>query len=277
MKAAPIRNVDARVVRKIRCGEDGWRMTLRFGGRFGAIPGQFVHVRVAEADRPLLRRPFSVWNERRAGKGTELDILFNVVGVGTRELERRKVGDRVRVMGPLGTGFVENPRAHTYVFVAGGVGIVPFYMFKKRLAASRRVVLLFGGRRAGRLYGIRDFRRLGVEVHAATDDGSAGRHGLVTELLPPFLTPGHQIYVCGPEAMANRAILMAREAGVPCQASLEKHMGCALGACGACVTKVRDLPAEAGKSAKAGDDDWRWSRICIEGPCYDAAQLVVEA
>lgn len=264
MKAAPIRNVDARIVRKVRYGEDGWKMTLRFPGRFGTIPGQFVHVRVVESDWPLLRRPFSVWDERRAPGGTELDIMFNIVGVGTRELERRRVGEGVRVLGPLGTWFTPNADAHTYVFVAGGVGIVPFYVFLQRHKPRQRVVLLFGGRRAGRLYGINDFKKLGIETHAATDDGSAGHRGLVTELLPPFLKSGHQVYVCGPEKMMDRTIQMARAAAVPCQASLEKRMGCALGACGACVTKVHD------------GGDWRYSRICIEGPCYDAARLVVE-
>ena len=240
-------------------------MTLRVKGRFGSLPGQFLHVRCSDETYPLLRRPFSVYTERRAGKDTDVDILYTIVGVGTRELSLMRRGDAVTIMGPLGKTFEDNPGADRLLMVAGGVGIVPFLIFSERLPRPDRIKLLFGGRTRQHLYGLKLFKKLGIEVGLATDDGSIGHKGFVTELLERELACGGsvQVYTCGPEAMMERVIMIARKNGVPCMASLEKRMGCALGACFACVTKVVD------------GDGWRYSRICIEGPVYDAAQLVL--
>jgi dihydroorotate dehydrogenase electron transfer subunit len=266
-----IYNGDATVVRQDRYSSNCWKMTLAVpeGGRIEA--GQFCHIQAEFAPDPLLRRPFSYWDIRPGGDGARLvDLLYTVVGRGTALLERKKPGDRVGYLGPLGVCFTPKP-AKTWVFVAGGVGIVPFYIFAKQArerGLSPRMILLFGGRTQSMLYGIDDFPAVGVEPVAVTEDGSRGRKGLVTDLLqerlPGFDRKDVQLYTCGPERMMDAVVRIARREGLPCEVSMEKRMGCALGACGACVTKVVD------------GADWRYSRICIEGPTYDACRLVIE-
>ena len=266
----PIRNGEATVVRQERYAPNCWKMTLAVPDPDPVDAGQFCHIQAEFAPDPLLRRPFSYWDSRDGGR--EVDLLYTVVGRGTALLERKKPGDRVGYLGPLGIGFTPKP-AKTWIFVAGGVGIVPFYLLAKQArerGLSPRTVLLFGGRTRSMLYGIDDFPALGVEPVAVTEDGSRGLKGLVTRLLeerlPALDRKDVQLYTCGPERMMDAVVRIARREELPCEVSMEKRMGCALGACGACVTPV------------LSDDgaDWRYSRICIEGPTYDACKLVLE-
>lgn len=261
-----ILNVDAVVLRQVDYSPVCKKVTLDVPGLGAVRAGQFCHVLCEETTDPLLRRPFSFWDVR----GSEVDLLYTVVGRGTECLAERRPGDRVSFLGPLGIGF-SSSSAPTWVFVAGGVGIVPFYIFAKQAFASGlrpRIVLLFGGRTESMLYGIDDFPAIGVETHAATEDGSRGLRGLVTHLLESGLSKldrtGVMLYTCGPDRMMDAVVRIARRESLPCEVSMERRMGCALGACGACVVKVTD------------GDDWRYSRICIEGPTYDAARLVLE-
>jgi dihydroorotate dehydrogenase electron transfer subunit len=197
-------------------------------------------------------------------------LLYTTVGKGTERLARKRPLDKVGFLGPLGIGFTPS-KASTYLFVAGGVGIVPFYIFAKQVFASKRkprIILLFGGRTESMLYGIEDFPAIGVEAYGVTEDGSFGEKGLVTHLLESWLARLDKrdlmLYTCGPDRMMDAVIRIARRESISCEASMERRMGCALGACGACVVKVKE------------GGDWRYSRICIEGPTYDSARLVLE-
>jgi dihydroorotate dehydrogenase electron transfer subunit len=276
-------NGDATVIRQTPYSPNCWKITLEVPSRDPIEAGQFCHVLCDETTDPLLRRPFSYWDVRPSPAGQEVDLLYTVVGAGTRRLAAKGPGDKVPYMGPLGIGFT--PKAvGTCVFVAGGVGIVPFYLFARQLAARAgakrppfetgaprpRMILLFGGRTESMLYGIDDFPGVGVEALAATEDGSRGIRGLVTALLdaqlPRLDRSSLQLYTCGPDKMMEAVVRIARRETLPCEVSMERHMGCGLGACGACVTKVL---SEDGR-------DWRHSRICYEGPTYDAARLVYD-
>ncbi|HXX92570.1 MAG TPA: dihydroorotate dehydrogenase electron transfer subunit [Planctomycetota bacterium] len=265
-------NGEATVVRQTRYSPQCWKMTLALPTAEPIEAGQFCHVLCDPGTDPLLRRPFSYWDSRPAGAGQEIDLLYTVVGRGTGLLAAKGPGSRVGYLGPLGIGFTPKP-ARTWVFVAGGVGIVPFYLFARQAARrgpAPRMILLFGGRTDSMLYGIDDFPAIGVEPVAATEDGSRGTRGLVTALLEAQLSTldrsSLQIYTCGPDRMMDAVIRIARRESLPCEVSMERHMGCGLGAFGACVTRV------------VSDDgsDWRHSRICYEGPTYDAARLVLE-
>jgi dihydroorotate dehydrogenase electron transfer subunit len=266
-------NGEAVVVRQVRVAPQCWKMTLEVPGPHPVDAGQFCHIRTEAGTEPLLRRPFSYWDLREGGdRVAHADLLYTVVGRGTAALEAKRPGSKVGYLGPLGIGFTARP-AGTWVLVAGGVGIVPFFHLARQARArglKPRILLLFGGRSEAMLYGIDEFAAEGVEAKAATEDGSRGRKGLVTDLLEEELRglgrEGLQLYTCGPERMMEAVIRIARREKLPCEASLEKRMGCALGACGACVQKVT---ADDGR-------DWRYSRICIEGPAYDACRLVLE-
>jgi dihydroorotate dehydrogenase electron transfer subunit len=115
------------------------------------------------------------------------------------------------------------------------------------------------------LAGVEDFQRLGVEVRVSTDDGSAGHHGLVTDLVMSTLleSPGCRVVCCGPEKMMEATAHICREARVPCQVSLETPMACGIGICFSCVARVRD---ESG--------GWDYRRTCVEGPVFDAEQIL---
>jgi dihydroorotate dehydrogenase electron transfer subunit len=265
-------NGDATVVRQEQYSSNCWKMIAQIPSTDLIEAGQFCHVRADFGSDPLLRRPFSYWDVRSISGGQQVDLLYTVVGKGTKILAAKEPGSRIGYMGPLGVGFSPKP-AKTYVFIAGGVGIVPFYLFAKQVAAKGlrpRMILLFGGRTQSMLYGLDDFAQVGVEAQAVTEDGSRGRKGLVTHLLeewiPKLDQSSLQLYTCGPDRMMDAVVRIARREKLPCEVSMERHMGCALGACGACVTKVL---ADDGK-------DWRYSRICMEGPTYDQKCLVLE-
>jgi len=266
-------NGEAEVLHQERLAPECWRMDLRVPSAEPVAAGQFCHLRIGSGTDPLLRRPFSYWDARPAGKGSSrVTLVYTVVGKATGMLARKRPGSRVGYLGPLGNGFSRKP-ARTCLFVAGGVGIVPFHHLARQVRPLKprpRMILLFGGRTASRLYGIDDFRPLGVEVLASTEDGSRGWKGLVSGLLedrlPGLDRRGLVLYVCGPEKMTEAVVRIARREGLRCEVSLERRMGCALGACGACVTRIADDPGEG----------WRYSRACCEGPVYDAARLVLE-
>lgn len=266
-------NGEVGILRQERLAPNCLRMTLEIPREEPVAAGQFCHIRVDRTHDPLLRRPFSYWDVTHPRRGvTHATLVYAVVGKATEILATKRPGDRVGYLGPLGNGFDPKP-ARTLVLLAGGVGIVPFYHLARQALSRKpkpRILLLFGGRTKSLLYGIDEFPPLGVKVRAATEDGSRGMKGLVTDLLerelPDLERKDLRLCVCGPERMTEAAVRIARRENLPCEVSLERRMGCALGACGACVTRV------AGEEGAA----WRYSRACCEGPVYDASRLVLE-
>ena len=228
-----------------------------------ARPGQFVHLRVPGQEHLVLRRPFSIF---KAESG-QLSLLYKSVGEGTRAMQEMiEVGHEVSVMGPLGVGFPTD-HADTYpVLVGGGYGIAALYMLAKELPVKG--VVATGGRTAADILVIDEFAALGWETLVATEDGSLGVKGLVTDVLNAWLAgegAGNcpEFYVCGPDGMlkAVSEIAIAHE----CRAwiSMDRHMACGVGACLACVHKVR-----------AESDGEEWARACKDGPVFECRQMV---
>lgn len=229
-----------------------------------AGPGQFVHIRCGEGSDPLLRRPISIHAvDRQAGT---VKIMFQVVGKGTAWLARQKKG-LLDVMGPLGRGFTTGQTRRNCVVVGGGIGAAPLYFLLQELAregCARQVKVLLGARNADRLLIKEETERLGFAVRVATDDGSAGHGGPVTELLSEELqaNPGF-IYACGPVPMLRAVCGMLESAGVPGEVSVEERMACGVGACLACACRVREA---------AGGESYR--RACVDGPVFAAGEVV---
>lgn len=227
-------------------------------------PGQFTMVRVRHPHL-LLRRPYSFCGVDLA-QG-RFSLLVKVVGEGTRALAELPLGDTVDCLGPLGTSF-RLPRAGARpLMVAGGVGIAPFLGFCQTLAdRGLRGEIVLGGRRAEDLYLKADFERLGITVRAATEDGSVGQRGLVTDLLAERLEedPGpYEIYSCGPTGMLQRVAQIARERRIPHQVSIERRMGCGMGCCLGCVVFTE----------REGETRGEYRRTCTEGPVFDAEEI----
>jgi dihydroorotate dehydrogenase electron transfer subunit len=221
------------------------------------LAGQFVHLRITQGADFILRRPFSV--HRASADGIE--ILYQVLGRGTRELAGKERGDIMDAIGPLGRGWnVPDDTAHA-VLVAGGLGAAPLGMLAERLAQRGVAVsVALGAPTAERLVARDLFERVARQVVFATDDGSCGEHGFVTGPSERLIAEGRPsiVCVCGPEAMSRAVAAQAADAGVPCQVSLERLMACGIGACLSCV-----VTTVSGRK-----------RACVDGPVFDATEVV---
>jgi dihydroorotate dehydrogenase electron transfer subunit len=237
-------------------------------------PGQFLMIRLPTGSDPLLGRPFALYDTVLDAKGQPLavDVVYLVVGKLTRLLASLRTGDKVEVWGPLGNGFPDFNDLDHIGLVAGGIGQTPFLAHVRELLgrrgyggrpgrqSARRVSLYYGVRTAELAAGVDDFRDAGAEVHLASDDGSLGFHGFVTQLLEQH-EPLQHLVGCGPEPMLRALAGLAQRRGTPCHLSLETPMACGVGICFSCVTKVKTA------------DGWDYRRVCVEGPVFDAACL----
>lgn len=245
-------------------------------------PGQFLMVRPSAGSDPLLGRPFALFDIFRDSSGTPVDIEFGFVVVGkmTTLMSHWQPGDSVQIWGPLGNGFPV-PECDHLICVAGGIGQTPFLGVIREAAGQetygspsrsithrpQTVELCYGVRSAEYVAGEREFTDTGVPFRLATDDGSRGYHGFVTELLKQSLAerrPHTRVYCCGPEPMMKAVAEICETAEVPCWLSLETPMACGFGACFSCVTKVREP-----------DGTWDYRRTCVEGPVFPADRLVL--
>ncbi len=212
-------------------------------------PGQFAMLsldpRGLRLD-PLLPRPMAVFRR----KGTSVEFRFQVVGRGTALLAGLPPGAEIGVLGPLGNGFDE-PVGRP-LLVGGGTGTASLYELAQRGARTR---VLLGGRSADLILGLAEFQALDVELQVATEDGSEGRRGLVTDLLD--LQPRDEVFACGPTAMMRAVYERTRAAGVPCRVSLESRMACGFGICLGCA-----VPTDGG-----------FRYVCTHGPVFDAERL----
>ncbi|GIW94317.1 MAG: dihydroorotate dehydrogenase [Pirellulaceae bacterium] len=242
------------------------------------LPGQFLMLRLADCDDPLIGRAFALYDTvlDERGEPCGVDVVYLVKGKLTRRLARTPVGQRVLVWGPLGNSFP--PIAvDEVVMVAGGIGQTPFLAWARELAGQRmfgepprrvpvvpRRLLLYGTRTADLLAGLEAFAQAGLEVQLATEDGSRGHAGRVTELLEKILQCGKRpaVVACGPDPMLAAVAQLCFQYEVPCWVSLETPMACGIGICFSCVARVRQ------------DGDWDYRRTCVEGPVFDARCLV---
>jgi len=251
-----------------------WRMRLTAPPEFGAAQaGQFVMARVNAAIDPLLRRPFGIFDVGTytpvyAGGVTQpcFEMLYRVVGKGTAMLAALHETDLLDILGPLGKGFDLGTPGEEKLIVGGGVGLAPLYLLAKELVKTSPVRLFAGGRTRDDILCITEFERLGVECYVATEDGSLGERGLVTQVLEQrldVLNGKASIFACGPHGMLGAVAGIAGQRNIPCQVSLEGYMACGMGACLGCVTPGRDHSPET--------PDFRC--VCTDGPVFDGLEL----
>ena len=220
-------------------------------------PGQFYMLAASERwgggadERPFLPRAFSVLRRHEDGR---LEFLFENVGPGTRRLCELRAGDGLWLLGPLGVGFCEPEAGQRPLLVGGGVGIAPLAIWQDALVGAD---VLLGFRDAHHAAGA----DLLSGARVATDDGSVGHHGLVTELLTEELDSSVAVYACGPPPMLEAVRALCSEAGVPAQLALESGMACGYGACFGCV-----VPTKNG-----------YVRLCVDGPVLAADDLELVA
>jgi dihydroorotate dehydrogenase electron transfer subunit len=237
-------------------------------------PGQFLMVRVQDSFDPLLRRPFAVHQIYQNDPPTSFEMLYRVVGRGTRLLAEMQPASTLSLLGPLGRGFRLPDQEGLVLMVAGGIGIAPLPHLAETLVRSGfggPFVLWFGGKSAADLVCVQHFEDLGFGVELVTEDGSAGRQGLVTSHLEQWLLgqdrmPG-LIYSCGPYPMQRLVAEMAARLNIPSQLSMEALMGCGVGACLSCSLRCR--PPE-------GRQNLYYANVCQDGPVFDGDAIIWE-
>lgn len=219
-----------------------------------AKPGQFVMVKCG--NECTLPRPFSIF--RIYGK-SDIAIFYTVWegGKGTEWLAERRVGDTIEIFGPLGNGFTIKPSARNLLLVAGGMGIAPLF-FLAQEASSRmyQVTLLYGT-------AVRNRYPIPPEIRtiAATEDGTIGYKGMVTDLIPDYIETTDQIFACGPMAMYQDMVERSEQLGInkkPVQISLETRMACGLGVCFGCTVRTK----------------FGLKQACKDGPVFELSNIV---
>lgn len=228
-----------------------------------ARAGQMVHIKCGEGTEAFLRRPISICSVDR-DKGT-FDLGIQVRGKGTKILSRFKEGDDIDILGPLGHGFSMYPKHRKIIAVSGGIGIFPLLqLLKDHPAESKKAILGFRSKPLVILE--EEFRQSCNELLIATDDGSYGEKGFVTDLLKKEVEkdPPDMVFFCGPIVMMKAGVQLLQNYNVPCEVSMEQRMGCGIGACMTCVCKVKK------------GDDWNYTQVCKSGPVFGGDEVIFD-
>jgi dihydroorotate dehydrogenase electron transfer subunit len=235
----------------------------------GARAAKFVMLSFPGRVDPLLPRPFSLSDVRREGGRVVTELLYKPIGPATRLMADLRVGDRVHVLGLLGNGFPDPAPGRRPVLLAGGIGNAPFALQVRELLNGphgrdpEKITLVLAGRTKDEIF-IQDVvRRSGITIVEATDDGSAGERGFVTDALARRLDRLGPIeaFACGPTPMLRAVAKLALERGFPAWLSVEERMACGYGVCNACVVRSRPSPGE-------------YLKACQEGPVFEAQEIV---
>lgn len=242
-----------------------------------AAPGKFVNVRCGESYDPLLRRPLSI--HRISKEHQRFELLYEVVGRGTEILAKTSVGSELDIVGPLGNGFKLEEKNNIAILVAGGMGVAPLLALAEQITLhpsplTKALYVLIGAKHREMVLCEKEFKELADQVIIATDDGSAGKKGFVSDILVDLLenTIGTRdgsttlaaslglgtIYACGPGPMLRAVSEIAYQKKIDCQLSMEQHMACGIGTCMGCVIKTNN----------------GYKKVCDDGPVFSSNDLI---
>lgn len=230
------------------------------------LPGQFVMIRCRDRLDPLLGRPLSVYAFERQRREGSFEVLYRVVGKGTRHLSRLREGEDVDVLGPLGTGFHTPNAVDHVVLIAGGMGVAPItYLashYRRQVSSLLKITCYLGAKTSDGIIGLERLQDLCTKVVITTDDGSMGTCGVVTDLisadLKEFQCRDTLLYACGPHGMMKCLAEGLAGRDILCQVSLEERMACGVGACLGCTVALRN---------RMGGQ--HYGRVCKDGPVFN--------
>jgi dihydroorotate dehydrogenase electron transfer subunit len=228
-----------------------------------ANPGQFVMIRVRPGMDPLLRRPFSISGVRG---DDQFLILYRLVGRGTSIMANIQEGEKLSVLGPLGRGFEIPERERIPILVAGGMGVAPL-LFLAQTMKARKLHFMMGFGCASEMITMEEMGYPPMDVAIATEDGTQGKAGLVTDLLENSLwkygseSGSVSVFACGPAAMLRKVAKITLDQGISCQVSLEASMACGLGACQGCAVKAPSREKRA------------YYHVCTDGPVFPVQSI----
>ena len=220
-----------------------------------AYPGQYVMLRCGEGYEMPLRRPLGINRISKDG----ISLLYSVVGRGTEWLSQRKAGEPVDLFGPLGNGFEVYPSSRNLLLIAGGVGIAPLLALAEYAKAQGlKFRLVIGEKNAAKIYP-EHLLPSGIKAVITTEDGSLGQKGMVTDILPRFISEADQVFICGPLPMYRAIARMGRKLGnKPTQVLLETVLGCGVGACLSCSIETKQ-----GRKL-----------VCKDGPVFEFSDIL---
>jgi len=255
-----MQQIKAKIISNLRLSGNYWQLEFESGLiAKHALAGQFVNIRVTDGLVPLLRRPLSI----HTVKAQKVKVIYEILGEGTQILSTRQPGELLDIIGPLGNGFkcprlIKSKEAKN-ILVAGGIGIAPLVFLAEKLKLSKPLILI-GARTKKQILCVEEFKALGCTVKLATDDGSVGFKGRVTDLLKTSLEQSMSLslFACGPHPMLKAVGQIAGDYKINAQFSLEEHMSCGMGACLGCVV-----------ATKTG-----YKTVCKDGPVFFSEELV---
>jgi len=309
-KSSPVKGPFCAAVRSNkRIGERFYRLGLEFTGAgataFGRFrPGQFAEFDLSAVALPprekipedladvcqrniLLRRPFAFVDVSAEKNKTFAELLYSVVGPASLRMTTLAAGDSVNVIGPLGNGFWVPEGKKRAFLICGGMGAPPLQILAKVLTKDFpdiEVIAFAGAKTAkdlpfeGRLdeisqqlgFSLPEFAKYGVKSQVATDDGSAGFEGFVTDCFKQWFDKSNPprersvIYACGPEQMLAKVAQIAKEKNIDCQISMERRMACGIGICQSCAILCR----------ANNSNETVYKLCCEDGPVFDAKEVV---
>ncbi len=255
-----MKQLEARIIenRRIAKGFCKMRLASTYLAK-NSKPGQFIEVKCSEGRELLLRRPLGVHRISNGG----IDVLYEVIGKGTKSLSAMEKGDLLDIIGPLGKGFDLFTAKNPPLIVAGGMGVAPLLSLAETLAKKKvKPYVMIGAKTASQMLCDKDFKKLGCFVMVSTEDGSRGHKGYVTDIMRHLLIlircRVSVIYACGPHPMLKAVSHIADSSGIPCQVSMEERMACGVGVCLGCPVKV-----------KSGG----YKMVCKDGPVFDSKEI----
>jgi len=252
-------------------------------------PGQFIHMKIGGESGPLFRRPFSVFRRVNLnGNLLGIEVVYKVIGLGTRLMAKLKRGDTIDIIGPQGHGFERQPHKPVHVLVGGGTGAACLFLLAEEISqAGLHLKVLLGADTKDSLIVEKEYASLHSEVIVSTDDGTYGYHGFVTEMLDEALDEGKissdcAIYSSGPEPMLKALAPICQKHHIPAQVSMERHMMCGIGACLACICKVdpnqvpkyRDLGSSHVQFVS--DKEFGYGLVCKDGPVFNINEVIFD-
>ncbi len=226
-----------------------------------AKPGSFVHVAI---DGVFLRRPFGVHSVDV--ENSTFSIAFAVKGKGTQALAKVEPNQKLDVLGPLGNGFSLPDNAKGILLIAGGLGIAPILHSVRWASKKVKCDVLLGFASKTHAFAIDELNACCKNVGVATDDGTLGGKGSVTQLIEPFMKANKPdaIWICGPTGLYRALKKLDFLKGKGVQISLEERMGCGIGACLTCNCKI------------GSSDDWKYKRVCADGPVFLMDEVILD-
>jgi len=215
-------------------------------------PGQFLHIRVNNSQDPLLRRPISIGKVYR--DTGNISLVYQVIGRGTKRMTELRQGEDIDIIGPLGNGFTLFPSKKCAV-IGGGMGVAPLL----ELASNIPGCDAYLGFRCN-TFKLDEYKEVCGELHIATEDGSEGSRGYVTDIITD-ISKYDIVYTCGPKPMMKKVKELCESSSVQCFVSIEERMGCGIGACLVCACRIKE------------GDIWHYKKVCTDGPVFDAGEV----